>query len=196
MQDTKSQIIEIARDLFAEYGFDGVSVRAICNKAGCNVSAISYYFGSKEELFHATIIAGAEVKVKAAESILTPPESTEDFKVKLKIFLNQFYDSSIEHTATIRIISRDMKIIKENANVQAYFQKIPEAMTNFFALAQEQNIIRKDFNPRALVDFIISPYFMHVLFSDVNTDFDLKDPDFRQSLVDQHLELLYKGFLV
>src|SRR5690606_5092705 len=178
MLDTKSHIIEIARDLFAEHGFDGVSVRAICSKANCNVSAISYYFGSKEELFHATVMAGAEARIKATESILTAPESVEDFKVKLKIFLNQFYDSSIENTSIIRIISRDMKIIKENANVQAYFKKIPETVANFFALAQERSIIKKDLNPRALVDFIISPYFMHVLFSDVSTDFDLKDPEF------------------
>lgn len=196
--DTKSQIIEIARKLFAQHGFDGVSVRAICSEVGCNVSAISYYFGSKEELFNATVMAGAEARVRTAESILTAPENTEDFKAKLKIFLTQFFESSCENSCMIRIISRDMKIIAENENVTAYFKKIPETVARFFAIAQEKNIIRKDFEPLVLVDFTISPYFIHILFSDTSQHghLDLSDAQARHRFVDQHIELMCKGYLV
>lgn len=197
--DTKSQIIEIARKLFAEHGFDGVSVRTICGQVGCNVSAISYYFGSKEELFQATVVAGAQARIKSAETILTDPENTDDFKAKLKIFILQFFNSSCENSCTIRIISRDMKIIAENENVHAYFRRIPETVASFFKVAQERNIIRKDFNPQYLVDFVIAPYFMHVLFSEVNQAnkaFDINDAEARQQMVEQHIELICKGFLV
>lgn len=194
--DTKSQIIEISRKLFAEHGFDGVSVRTICGKVGCNVSAISYYFGSKEELFQATVMAGAEARIKSAELILTAPESPEDLKAKLKIFLNQFFDNSSGNSCLVRIISRDMNIIAGNANVQAYFKKIPEIIERFFASAQESGIVSKDFDPQVLVDCVLSPYFMRVLFSDVNTVVDINDPEVRHHLVDQHIELICRGILV
>lgn len=194
--DTKSQIIEIARTLFAEHGFDGVSVRTICGQVGCNVSAISYYFGSKEELFQATVMAGAEARIRSAETILTPPESADDFKAKLKIFVGQFFDNSCENSCLIRIISRDMKIIAGNENVHAYFKKIPEIMEAFFINAQQSKIISQDFAPQVLVDTLLSPYFMRVLFADVNKGIDIHDPKVRQQLVDQHMELVCRGILV
>lgn len=48
--DTKEVILDAAERLFAERGFDGVSVRDITALAGVNVAAVSYYFGSKSGL--------------------------------------------------------------------------------------------------------------------------------------------------
>ena len=42
-----------ASRLFAERGFEAVSLRDITRKAGANVAAVSYHFGSKEELISA-----------------------------------------------------------------------------------------------------------------------------------------------
>lgn len=196
MQDTKSQIIEIARHLFAEHGFDGVSVRTICNQAGCNVSAISYYFGSKEELFHCTLVDDTQRRIKNAQGILTAPENAEDFKTKLKMFLTNFFEDSCENSCTIRIIARDMKIITGNENVHAYFKKIPDTLALFFKQAQDKNILKSHFDPRSLVDFALSPYFIHVLFSSTKHYFDINDAQMRQKFVDQHLSLICDGYLL
>lgn len=53
--DTKTALILAAGELFAERGFDGASVRAIAEKAGANVAAVNYHFGSKEDLYVATL---------------------------------------------------------------------------------------------------------------------------------------------
>ncbi len=44
------RIFLAAERLFAERGFDGVSVRDIVQAAGANLAAVSYHFGSKTEL--------------------------------------------------------------------------------------------------------------------------------------------------
>jgi len=49
----KIRILLAAKKLFAEQGFDGTSVRQICEEAGANVALVSYYFGGKEKVFHA-----------------------------------------------------------------------------------------------------------------------------------------------
>ncbi len=53
--DTKTALILAAGELFAEHGFDGTSVRAIADKAGANVAAVNYHFGSKQDLYVATL---------------------------------------------------------------------------------------------------------------------------------------------
>jgi len=49
--DTKTRIMDTARELFADRGYDSVSVRDITGAAGVNISMISYYFGGKEGLY-------------------------------------------------------------------------------------------------------------------------------------------------
>ena len=48
--DTYERIFLAAERLFAERGFDGVSVRDIVQEAGVNLAAVSYHFGSKSAL--------------------------------------------------------------------------------------------------------------------------------------------------
>jgi len=55
MNKTQIKIIEAAEREFSERGFHGASIRDITSKAGANVAAINYHFGSKEELFIAMI---------------------------------------------------------------------------------------------------------------------------------------------
>ncbi|WP_177504853.1 CerR family C-terminal domain-containing protein [Anaerosinus sp.] len=50
-KDTRTKLIEIATKLFATKGFFAVSVREVTSIAQVNVSAISYYFQSKEGLY-------------------------------------------------------------------------------------------------------------------------------------------------
>ncbi|WP_079434171.1 TetR/AcrR family transcriptional regulator [Zoogloea sp. LCSB751] len=48
--DTRSRILDAAEALFVEQGFDGTSMRGITGRAGANLAAINYHFGSKEQL--------------------------------------------------------------------------------------------------------------------------------------------------
>ncbi|MGO4541537.1 TetR family transcriptional regulator [Paenibacillus sp. 2TAB19] len=51
--DIKIRILHAAKKLFAENGFEGTSVRQICEAAGANVALVSYHFGGKENVFAA-----------------------------------------------------------------------------------------------------------------------------------------------
>ena len=51
--DTRTQILDAAERLFAERGFRGTSIRAVTDRAGANLAAVGYHFGSKAELWTA-----------------------------------------------------------------------------------------------------------------------------------------------
>ncbi|WP_248928327.1 TetR/AcrR family transcriptional regulator [Paenibacillus hamazuiensis] len=53
--DIKQRILLAAKKLFAEHGFDGTSVRQICEEAGANVALVSYHFGGKEKVYQAVL---------------------------------------------------------------------------------------------------------------------------------------------
>lgn len=50
-KNAEQKILEIATELFAKNGYEGTSIRDICQKANINISMISYYFGGKKGLY-------------------------------------------------------------------------------------------------------------------------------------------------
>jgi AcrR family transcriptional regulator len=50
-QDTRRDILETARTVFAERGFDKASIRAIAAGAAVDPALVHHYFGTKEKLF-------------------------------------------------------------------------------------------------------------------------------------------------
>lgn len=52
---TKARILDAAETLFMEHGFEATSLRLITAKAGVNLAAVNYHFGSKEELFQSVL---------------------------------------------------------------------------------------------------------------------------------------------
>jgi AcrR family transcriptional regulator len=52
-EQTRRLLIDAATSLFAEHGFHGTPIRDIARRAGANVAAVNYHFGSKENLYRA-----------------------------------------------------------------------------------------------------------------------------------------------
>lgn len=50
---TRDRIVDVAERLFAEHGYNGVSLRTITATAGVNMAAVHYYFRTKEGLLRA-----------------------------------------------------------------------------------------------------------------------------------------------
>ncbi len=57
----RERILDVAEELFALHGFDGVTLRQIAKGAGVDVALASYHFGRKRELFQAVFQRRAKV---------------------------------------------------------------------------------------------------------------------------------------
>jgi AcrR family transcriptional regulator len=62
---TRRRLLDASRALVAERGAAGVTLRAITEEADANVAAVSYHFGSTDELLQATIEEAAETLAQA-----------------------------------------------------------------------------------------------------------------------------------
>lgn len=81
-QTTAETLIDVARGMFAQHGYDGTSVRAITAAAGTNLGAITYHFGSKRELYDRVVASVVtpladriEAVVRGGGSVLERAES-------------------------------------------------------------------------------------------------------------------------
>ena len=54
-QTVRQQLLAAARGLFAQQGYDGVSIRQVAETAAVNPAMIHYYFGSKQGLYEAML---------------------------------------------------------------------------------------------------------------------------------------------
>lgn len=85
-QNTKGKLLSAAVETFALKGYRDTTVLEICNKAGANVAAINYHFGSKVKIFQLSI----QQAYKLAESkyptqgTLSPDSPAED---RLRTFM-------------------------------------------------------------------------------------------------------------
>lgn len=52
-EEARHRLIEAGIEVFSLYGYEAASTRVIADKAGANIAAIPYYFGSKEGLYQA-----------------------------------------------------------------------------------------------------------------------------------------------
>jgi len=51
--ETRTRILDAAEELFMQHGFEATSMRLLTTKAGVNLAAVNYHFGSKHALVEA-----------------------------------------------------------------------------------------------------------------------------------------------
>jgi AcrR family transcriptional regulator len=54
-EESRARLLEAAGQMFADRGFDGVSVRQVAQRAKVNAAAVNYHFGGKGGLYHAVL---------------------------------------------------------------------------------------------------------------------------------------------
>lgn len=70
-QETRRRLVHAAAELFADRGFDDVTVREICAAAPANLAAVNYHFRDKAGLYRAVVDAAIAVMQETSEQAQT-----------------------------------------------------------------------------------------------------------------------------
>jgi AcrR family transcriptional regulator len=119
MPTKEEHIMMAAEKLFAANGYNGTSVRDIASKAKVNVSMISYYFGSKENLMEELFKWRMEEGLNFTKTIYGNQELTEIEK------LDSFIDSYVGRVQKLKdffLLVHAQQIISQNKNIQNFLK--------------------------------------------------------------------------
>ncbi|MGI3130984.1 TetR family transcriptional regulator [Halopseudomonas pachastrellae] len=93
--DTVKRILDAAEQLFAEKGFAETSLRLITSKAGVNLAAVNYHFGSKKALIQAVFVRFLDPFVSSLERELDQREQRGDSAQSLETLLEMLVDQAL-----------------------------------------------------------------------------------------------------
>jgi AcrR family transcriptional regulator len=123
--NTVDKILDAAQELFAERGFAETSLRMITSKAGVNLAAVNYHFGSKEALIQATF-----------SRFLTP--FSREFKEQLNAYIKQVGEENVDIAHMIAVLAASAQVVAErNDQSVAIFMRLMG-----LAYAQAQSHLR------------------------------------------------------
>jgi TetR/AcrR family transcriptional regulator len=91
--ETETLILDAARKVFLENGFDGTTMQKISDEAGINKALLHYYFRSKDRLFEAVFI---EAFSRMIPNLLKIFASEAEFTDKIRGFVDT-YISALQH---------------------------------------------------------------------------------------------------
>ena len=111
-QETRQRLIDAASELFAERGFNHVSIRDICAAANANVAAVNYYFHDKWGLYKVILDMIVEDSMKMIEEVHANPPGTPP-EEKLRRYVHGFLShglckSSERDFRRSRLMGREM----------------------------------------------------------------------------------------
>ncbi|HEU0283233.1 MAG TPA: CerR family C-terminal domain-containing protein [Gallionella sp.] len=105
-EQTRARLLDAAREMFSQHGFQGATVREICRRAEANVAAVNYHFGSKDGLL-AEALNFAPLKAMQLANV----KADTDPEVRLRMFIRDFMLMLLDETngsLPCRIMAREL----------------------------------------------------------------------------------------
>lgn len=197
---TRAQILAQATKSFAEHGYEGASLREICNSANANVSAVKYHFGDKEGLYRTCLSEYTESRLSAITNILTTPSTEEELKLRLKLFAEDFLNESFNNFDMTRMLYREIENMTPvmEGIFEGTILKIYKKLASVLEDAQNKKIISKKINIETTTSL-----FFHFLSQSVRTHHiakkffkkNIKSPEIQKEQIDNLLTILFHGIL-
>ena len=179
-QTVRQQLLAAARGLFAQQGYDGVSIRQVAETAAVNPAMIHYYFGSKQGLYEAMLTDTFTPLIERLSAVLSA--STDDADA-LHNFFSLYMHTLGANPWMPPLILRE--VVAEGGRLRGWFiqqfaAKGGGLLTRLIEREQAAGRIRADADPSltalsmvslAVFPFVAMPVTREVFGMRVKTDY-------------------------
>lgn len=148
--ETKKKILQVARKIALEKGFEVLTIRDICKESGISVGAFYHHFSSKDELIDESFLIydlDLDSRIKEYDE-LNPLLSLKSLLLNQIIFVSSFpYKLIVEYYRAILASSSKGAVNKE----RTYYK----AVDHFVELALEKRIFSNKYSKEFLNNYFI-----------------------------------------
>ncbi len=102
--DRRTAIVDAATELFADRGYDGVSVQEIADAAGTHKTTVLYHFDTKEALHEAVLEQALGRVAEIQHEFLSGPFVRD----RVGYLIDQIHNFYAEHPALARLLEREL----------------------------------------------------------------------------------------
>ena len=196
---TRQSVVQAATAEFSQHGYRGASVREICSRAGVSANAITYHFGSKEQLYRHVLDSFASLQLEHAKTVLSAdPSSQQEFVIRVELFFEQLLDVYIENRETLLIMFREFEQLlpRGDDGVVGEMVKTSFAIADFVRRAMDLGFVRADVDPDIVAGLLIDRLLNQARFVDSHEiffDASTLDPEYRAHWVRATLRIVFDG---
>lgn len=191
----RALILEAARQVFAEEGLDGASLRAIAVRAGYTPAALYFHFDSKEAMY-AEVLHGSLVSLGAAVegSVAGTETPQQHLKAAAMAFFRFYAENPRDLDLGFYLFRGGMKPAglgrerdeRLNAALEAALRPIAEAALALGASAERANLLMVDC-------FAHATGLLLLLHTGRIRMFGASAPELMEAYVDERVERLVEG---
>ena len=153
-ESVRENLLAAARRLFAEKGFDGVSVKDLANATGHNAALVNYYFKSKEGLYRECVMPLLGAGMANAECTLRPATCRQDFLTRFELFVENFIVSHLREQDVCVILHRDLHTEVVKQLFKDHLLCLGDHLHVFLEAAKKRKILRQDLDPAFLTHVV------------------------------------------
>jgi TetR/AcrR family transcriptional regulator len=143
----EAAILSAGVRLFAEQGFDGVSMRGIAEAAGVSKANIYHHFSSKEALYLAILRSSAAETAALVENLA---DGAGSFDERLKEFSKAYQQHLFDRRLSSRLLLRETLSGDEQKGKKIADQVVGNVfrrMISILRAGQEAGVLRDDLDP-------------------------------------------------
>lgn len=138
----EEKIIDAAREIFFEKGYNGATMRDIASKAEVNLALLHYYYRTKEKIFEIVINQAFVTLFKRLNKVFT---SDVDIFHKIELMVESYISVGIKHPKLPGFIMHELEVNKKlveplilkykeeqnaNKNLSMFYADVQNAIDN------------------------------------------------------------------
>jgi AcrR family transcriptional regulator len=154
---TRQKVLDAARGLFAERGYEPATIRDIAKGAGMSTGAVFANFQDKAELFEAVL---SEDMIQLAETLKAAAASEGTVKTRLMAALSAGYHGSLEQLPLVQaVIARSwFQPVAAEMRTRAAIKPLISVVTDIIQTGVREGELRQDADVHLLSDLIYEAF--------------------------------------
>jgi len=154
---TRQKVLDAARALFAERGYEPATIRDIAKGAGMSTGAVFANFQDKAELFEAVL---SEDLAKLAETLKAASAAETSLRARLLAALTAGYHGSLEQLPLVQaVVARSwFQPVASEMRTRAAIKPILSVVTDTVQAGVRDGELRQDADVRLLAELIYDAF--------------------------------------
>ena len=145
---TKANILDVARQEFADKGLSGARIDEIAERTNTSKRMIYYHFASKEGLYRA-VLEDAYTRIRETETAM--PIETMGAEEALKANVRLTFDYHHQHPEFVRLVMNENihhgEYIKHVAGIERRNESVIRVLGEIIAKGRSEGVFRDDLDP-------------------------------------------------